>query len=361
MDKIAFFIPSFNGGGAQKVIVNLANAMCKKNYQVDLLVVNNTGPFKTNVNSKISIVDLSAKRLITSLIPLIKYLNSEKPSILITAMTHVNLVAIIAKMLYRSNCKIIVTEHSNTKNNLQSLSLPNIIVFKSLIRYLYPKADKIVAVSDGVAKSLSVDFQLANSKIQTIYNPIVSDDLIIQSKKTVNHKWLNEKKIPVFLSVGRLSPEKDYPTLIRAFDKVRMIIPSKLIILGEGASRAELSDLIIALNLEKDVDLYGFCENPYAFMRSCDVFVLTSLWEGFGNVLAEALVCNTKVISTNCESGPSEILENGKWGTLVHVSDVNALAEAMISNIHKRKIKTEIRANDFTIEKSVNSYIQLFG
>ena len=200
--------------------------------------------------------------------------------------------------------------------------------------------------------------------IQTIYNPVVTADLLNQAQAPIEHPWFAAGEPPVILGVGRLHPQKDFATLIRAFAIVRQKRPARLLILGgEPAEKQKLEALIHELQLEQDAQLFGFTDNPYAFMARAAVFALSSRYEGFGNVLVEAMATGTPVVSTDCESGPAEILENGKYGILVPVSNPGALAEALLATLEK-SLDLDIlqkRAQEFTNEKIAAQYLHLIN
>ncbi|NLO89188.1 MAG: glycosyltransferase, partial [Clostridia bacterium] len=187
----------------------------------------------------------------------------------------------------------------------------------------------VVAVSQGVADDLVKTTGLMRELIKVIYNPIVTPELLEKAKESIGHPWFKPGQPPVILSAGRLTAAKDFPTLIHAFARVRAERLARLMILGEGEERPNLESLVRELGLESDVSMPEFVENPYAYMARAAVFVLSSAWEGFGNVLVEAMAVGTPVVSTDCPSGPAEILEGGKWGKLVPVGDVEKLAKAL--------------------------------
>jgi glycosyltransferase involved in cell wall biosynthesis len=197
------------------------------------------------------------------------------------------------------------------------------------MRWSYPWADGIVAVSQGVADDLAQQIGIPRERIQVILNPIVTPELQRKAKAPLEHPWFSPGQPPVVLAVGRLHPQKDYPTLLEAFAQVRQARPARLLILGEGGERSRLEALIHQLGLEEDVSLPGFVENPFAYMSHASVFVLSSRWEGLPTVLIEALYCGAPLVATDCPSGPREILANGQYGRLVPVSDVRALAKAV--------------------------------
>jgi glycosyltransferase involved in cell wall biosynthesis len=198
-----------------------------------------------------------------------------------------------------------------------------------LVRRFYPWADGIVAVSKGVADNLSEMTGFPRERITVIYNPIVTPELQEQVQTSLTHPWLESNQPPVVLAAGRLRPQKDFATLIQAFALVRRKQCARLLILGEGPERPALETLIKNLGLEQDARLLGFVANPYPFMRRASLFVLSSKWEGLPGVLIEAMYCGVPLVSTNCPSGPQEILQDGKYGQLVPVGDATALARAI--------------------------------
>jgi glycosyltransferase involved in cell wall biosynthesis len=233
-----------------------------------------------------------------------------------------------------------------------------------MMRRLYPKADRIVAVSQGVADDLISLLNLPHEKVTVIYNPIFTPELFEQAKQPANHPWFEQNRLPVILAVGRLTRQKDYPILFRAFSLVRQVRPAKLLILGEGEERANLERLAIELGIQNDVSMPGFVDNPFAFMAKASVFVLSSAWEGFGNVLVEALACGCPVVATDCRSGPREILDNGRYGRLVPVGDHEALAKAILETLDNpdfpanRQTRLQ-RAMEFSVDAAVDKYLKV--
>lgn len=361
---IAIFLPSLRGGGAEKVMLNLAHEIYQEGYKVDLILSKAEGSYLTQLSRDINLIDLNCKRVLHSLIPLVKYLKNNNPPILLSALEHTNLVALWAVELAKTSTKVIVTEHStlsiSVKNskNLKSKFIP------ILMKKFYRKALSIVTVSKGVAEDLIENLNIPREKVKVIYNPIVTEKLIALSYEDVEHSWIKNNERPIILAAGRLTAAKDYPTMIKSFKEIRSKINAKLIILGEGEQRKEIEKLAENLGIRNDIDIVGFVENPYAYMRKSDLFLLTSKWEGFGNVLVEAMACGTPVISTDCPNGPREILDNGKYGKLVPVGDIEALTKAVLnhflkpSSVDKESLLS--RANDFHIKKIVKQYLALF-
>jgi glycosyltransferase involved in cell wall biosynthesis len=228
-------------------------------------------------------------------------------------------------------------------------------------RIFYPFADAIIAVSDGAANALSRTAGIARDRITVINNPVFTPAIPTLAQDNVEHPWLKNKQFPVIVAVGRLSDAKDYPTLLKAVAHVSAKRMVKCIILGEGELREKLQGMIEQMSLSDTVDLHGFVGNPYAFLAKADLFVLSSRREGFPNVLVEAMACGTPVVATDCPSGPAEILDNGKYGPLVPVGDVQALADAMLRTLddHLPAETLIARAEEFSVEKIAGQYIDL--
>jgi glycosyltransferase involved in cell wall biosynthesis len=231
-----------------------------------------------------------------------------------------------------------------------------------LARKFYPWADAIVTVSQGSADDL-VNLGLSSKRIQVIYNPVVTPELFEKAKEPIDHPWFKPGSPPVILGVGRLEKQKDFPTLIRAFAQMHKQRPARLMILGEGKDRPDLEALVQELGLEEDVALPGFVANPFAYMASSAVFVLSSLYEGLPTVLIEAIAVGTRVVSTDCPSGPTEILENGRYGKLVAVGDIKSMAEAIVSTLEEPpdSESLQLKAAEFSLEKAVAKYRQVLA
>lgn len=359
--RIALFLPSLRGGGAERVMVTLANGFGARGLAVDLVLAKAEGPYLKDVSEAVRVVDLGVSRVLASLPGLIRYLRRERPAAMLSAMNHANVVALLARKLARIPTRLVVSEHNTLSAGRHTLPLGRARMMPWLMRRTYPWATSIVAVSTGVGDDLAEAINIPRHRITVVYNPVVTDELIAQSREAFVHAWLAPGVPPVILAVGRLTPQKDFTTLIRAFSCLRETRAARLIILGEGELRSELQTLIDALRLTADVDLSGFSVNPFAWMRRSALFVLSSAWEGLPTVLIEAMACGTPVVSTDCPSGPREILENGKWGRLVPVGDVAALAAAMAATLEEsRSPDVARRATDFGIDQAVVGYLATF-
>ena len=353
--RIALFIPSLIVGGVERVMLNLARGFVEREIKVDLVVANAEGPFLSHVPNEVRVINLEARRVLKSLPGLVRYLRQEQPISLLSSLDHANVVALLAKKIAKVPTRVVVSvhTHSGMSKNLKEKLMPY------WIRPFYPSATAIVAVSQGLAEDRIRLARLPTEKVKVIYNPVVTPELYTRAEEPINHPWFTPGEPPVILGVGSLKSVKDFPLLIRAFALVRKHRPARLMILGEGEERKKLESLIYELDLQKDVSLPGYIENPYKYMKYSRVFVLSSKWEGLPTVLIEAMALGTPVISTDCPSGPNEILENGKWGTLVPVGDVDALAKAIMKAIDEERGRGIERAKVFELNNIVDRYAEI--
>jgi glycosyltransferase involved in cell wall biosynthesis len=356
---IALFLPSVRGGGAQRIVVNLAQGMIERGLPVDVVLTTAVGVFMDQLPPGARVVDLRSRRVLGCLGPLAAYLRREQPRVVISSMSHANVVAITAARLAGTGTPIVVTEH-NTMSVAAGESALARRLWPPLLRIFYPWADSVVAVSDGAADDFARTTGLPRERIETVYNPVITPELMALARQRPDHPWLAPGEPPVVLAVGRLTAQKDFPTLLRAFAQLRARRPARLVILGEGEDRAALESLAGELGITDAVALPGFRANAMAYMAGAALFVLSSAWEGLPTVLIEALAAGTRVVSTDCPSGPREILQDGRLGALVPVGDAGALAEAMLASLALSAAPTSPDAlRPFTRDASVDHYLRL--
>jgi glycosyltransferase involved in cell wall biosynthesis len=360
MTNLAIFLMDLDGGGAERVMINLARGFAEQGLKVDLVLVKAEGPYLSQLPSNVRVVKLESSRLILSLPALARYLKQEQPPVLISALEDTNMVALWAKKLASVSTQVVVTVHNHLSREAQNATTLKRQLTPQFVKWFYPSADRIVAVSQGVAENL-VDMGLPSVKIKAIYNPIVTPELSEKLQESIAHPWFLPSQPPVILGVGRLEKQKDFPTLIHAFARVRQQHQVRLMILGEGSERSHLESLVQELGLAEDVVFGGFVANPYAYMARASVLVLSSAWEGFGNVLVEAMAAGTPVVSTDCESGPAEILANGQYGKLVAVADSEGMAKAIMATLEKAPDGEALkkRANEFSLKNALIEYGKL--
>lgn len=325
--RIALFLPNLGAGGAERVVVQLANEFANRGIEVDLVVGTATGPLRAHIAPRVKLVDLGARRTWRSLFGLIRYVRENRPKAMLSTLPHANIVAGIALWVARVPVRWVLREA-----NLMSVQRARARGIRSILSvrasvFAYRYAAAVVALAEEMAADLQQEYGVPATKIAIIYNPVDILDLRARAAVGVAHPWLAANRpMPVIVSVGRLEPQKDYPTLLRAFAKVSAVRPVRLIILGEGSQRDDLLALARELSIADRVDLHGYVQNPSPFVVSCDAFVMSSVYEGMPNALIEALALGATIVSTDCRSGPKEVLDYGRHGRLVPVSDVDALS-----------------------------------
>ena len=357
---IAFFLPSVRGGGAQRVVVNLIQGITERVIPVDLVLATATGPFLKQLPPGVRLVDLKAGRLIGSFAPLVRYLKRERPRVVVSSMTHANLITLWAARLSGTATPVVVTVHNTLSQASQQRSALDSVLEPLLLRTFYPWSASVVAVSRGAADDLARTSGLPRDRVEVVYNPVITPEIMALSRQTPAHPWFAPGQPPVVLGVGRLTRQKDFPTLIRAFARAREHCAARLIILGEGEDRPVLEALVAELGIGDDVWLPGFRDNAMAYIAGSALFVLSSAWEGLPTVLIEALAAGTRVVSTDCPSGPREILDDGRLGAIVPVGDVASLASAMVEALRQPRASYPSEAlAPYTRDAAVDHYLRL--
>jgi glycosyltransferase involved in cell wall biosynthesis len=359
---IALFVPSLGAAGAERVAINLGSALVKAGRRVDLVVGQAQGNLRTQLPVGLGLVDLRSSRVLFSFPGLVRYIRRVQPIALISFMDHANIVALAARVLSGRSTRVVATVHNTLSvatenpNNRRSRLLP------VLIRTFYPFADEVVAVSRGAADDLVRTTGLPADQVKVIYNPVITTDLLSARNSPAPHPWLEENQPPVVLGVGRLTGQKDFPNLLRAFAHVRHRRPARLIIIGEGEDRPHLERLVTQLGVGADVALPGYQPAVPAFMARAAVFVLSSAYEGLPTVLIEALALTRNVVSTDCPSGPREILQQGRLGRLVPMRDPEALGEAILDCLeHPGSRAGDDELEPYTEHAAVELYLRAVG
>lgn len=361
--RIALFFPHLGGRGANRVFLNLANGFVAAGESVDLVLAEAKGELLSKVSSRVCMVDLKSPRgVLRSLPAYSRYLRKERPEILLTAMDYVNVLSVMVRAVSSRRTRLFVSCHNSLLNSTRNSPWLRDRLLPTMVRLTYRHASGVVAVSSGVADTLARVAAIPRNTVRVIYNPVVIPGFEEDARAQLSHPWFAAGQPPVVLGVGSLTEQKDFPTLVRAFAQARRKRELRLVILGEGERRGELESLASSLGVACDVALPGWVANPYPYMSRAGVFVLSSRWEGFGLVLAEALACGTPVVSTDCPSGPSEILEGGKYGALVSPQDPESMARAVLHALECRPDPSMLRARgfEFSLDKVVGQYLRVF-
>src|SRR3990172_6776906 len=360
--NIALLISSFSLGGVQRIMVNMANELTKRGFSVALVAVSGKGPLRAKVSPQVTIRDLKSSRVLFGISRLVRFFKVERPAVFISGQTHLNAISSIANKISGGPSYLIVVEHNHMSSVIKSESKWVDRLRPLWARVFYPWANEILAVSEEVAADLSRLSGIDRERIKVVYNPIIDPNVLQEKDLVVDHPWFEDSKIPVVIGVGRLSAQKGFANLIQAMAKVDKVNTARLVILGEGEERANLERLAHDLGLGGKVWMPGYVENPFAYIKRADLFVLSSFWEGLPSVLVEAMACGTSVLSTNCPAGPRGILEDGKVGKLIPVGDVDAMADGILYCLsHPQEPEALInQARRFLSSTAVQGYIDLF-
>jgi glycosyltransferase involved in cell wall biosynthesis len=345
MAKLAFLIGDMGDGGAERVVASLANGAARRGHDVDLLLMNAEGPNLALLEPRVRIIDLNARRIRNALVPLVRYVREERPQVLQISMWPLTIVGLIGAKLARVGTRIVLTEHitlSQQYGERRSM--------KWSVRIGYRFADRRIAVSNGSAEDLS---RIARMPVQTIYNPIVP----IGVGTSAAAAWpAGTRRI---LAAGSLKKQKNHLLLVEAMKLLNADANASLVIIGQGELQEALEERVRALGLEGRIRMPGYVDDPAPYFRAADLFVLSSDYEGFGNVLVEALSAGLPVVSTDCPDGPAEILKGGAFGGLVPRRDPVALARA-IEHALSSEVDPERqrrRASDFNEDVAVSQYL----
>jgi glycosyltransferase involved in cell wall biosynthesis len=397
--RIALLLPNLAGGGAEACMLRTADALLRRGFRVDLVLCERTGPLQASVPAGARVIALPRAPLpiaralalaadpaglramlapvllawrpakhVAHLPGLVRYLRTERPDALFAAMPTPNLLAVWARRLAGVPTRVLVSERNTLSAMLGGSRRWRDRHLPRLLGHTYRLADGIVAVSDGVADDLARQTGLPRARIVTVYNPVITPELAALASQPAAHRWFLPAAPPVVLGVGSLSARKDYPTLVRAFARLRAERDCRLVILGEAASpkktqeqRAELVALAASLGVADDVDVAGFVANPFAYMARASVVVLSSAFEGLPGALIQAMACGCPVVSTDCPSGPAEILDGGRFGALVPVGDDHAMAAAIAAALERPIAAATLRerAAMFSVERAVDRYVDL--
>jgi glycosyltransferase involved in cell wall biosynthesis len=364
--KVAIYLDALQGYGADRVLVKIANGLANRGIQVDFVLSKQINKANQGIHPAIQIFGLGSSRanVVKNVFGLTRYLRIHKPDVLFSSIHFNNVTAATALVLSGVKSKLVVRQANTLRYQLKSYPFPTGWALGFCTRLAYRKADLIVSQSKGMSRDITSFMKADPKKVQLIYNPTVTPDIFEQAQQPTDHAWFDQGVAPVILAGGRLKPQKDFTTLIQAFAKVKQqILDARLVILGEGPQRQELEDLVVQLGVTDSVDLAGFQKNPYAFIAMTNVFVLSSQYEGLPNILIEALALGKKIVSTDCQSGPAEILKYGKYGRLVPTGDPDQLADAILDALEEpiacsRKPQA---TEDFNQDSQVEKYIEVFS
>ena len=404
--RIGMVLPNLGGGGAERAVLTLAGALLRRGYPVDLVLLRLNGEYKRAIpdgirlhyrkrnrttdptllahcrERRIDTYPLAVNPLATfgarlflqrihsgvrlsgsqirSAIAVTRYIREIHPQLLLSALPSANCAAILGKELAKNHIPVVISIQNNVdvSDSYKGVS-------GEIARSVNPRANAVVAISQGVAETVVNTLDIDAQIVHVIYNPIPVSEIRSLSQQKVPHPWFQDSSVPIILNVLSEGNQKDWRTLISAFALVRREMDARLAILGNLSAdyRDRISSLAREMGVEEDIAFLGFVDNPFSYMRRAALYVLSSRYEGLANVLIEAMACGTPVVSTDAPYGPAEILEGGRWGPLVPVGDAEALAAAMVGSLEGRAVSAaelQQRAGDFSTERLVPIYEELF-
>lgn len=358
-DRVGFFLPTLDGGGAERALVTLAARLHAAGDGAVLVVGNTSGALRDQLPAGLPVVDLDRPRIRSALPALVRALRRLRPDCLISTLDHANTLSIVATRLARTRTTPIVRVANTLSQAVVGGSLRERAVLHG-IRFAYPFAGAVVAPAQHVADDLVTFAGIPRRLLHVIGNPVVDDDLRARASAPLDHPWFRPGAPPVVLGVGRLVDQKGFDLLIDAFAHVRARCAARLVILGEGPERRALTARAEALGIAEDVALPGFDPDPLRFMSRAGVVASTSRYEGLPAVLIQALACDARVVATDCPGGSAEVLGHGAHGTLVTAPDAATFGDALLTALH-----TDHTGNDpgawapYTVDEAVTRYRSL--
>jgi glycosyltransferase involved in cell wall biosynthesis len=359
--RVSFFIPNFNIGGIEVSYKQLCNSLVSKVQSIELVYCEDIGPIKKDFHKDVALINLGANRMIPVIWQLKNYFEKNQPEVFITPMYMLGNAAIIARFLSKSKPKIIIGARSTFSQVTKSFDRAfDGFALHYLSKFLFKYADRIISVSNGVQSDLVEVLELNPDQVTTIYNPVIDDRHNQNHYSPPAHKWFQEldRDYKVLIAIGRLSPEKDFAGVIEAFYEIHDSFNIKLIIIGEGALKEKLLNLVTKLGLDEKIEIMNFQKNYLSYLAYADIFILNSKFEGLPGVLIEALALNCKVVSSDCNHGPREILNYGEYGILFPVGDKENLKKGIIESLNLKKTnKFNSKENIFTIHESSSRYL----
>jgi glycosyltransferase involved in cell wall biosynthesis len=360
---VAIYMRDLAGGGVERQTIRLAQELQAVGLSVILVLHQMRGELRDMIQGSIPVVDLNSRRTLQDIPLLARFLRRARPSVLISNLDHNNVAAVLAARLAATGTSVVICQHNALTSTFSGTLNRSYRLIPFLYRMLSPFTDAAVAVSEGIADELHTMAHMPRHKINLIHNAVIGSGFQSRVEQPVTHRWFDDPEVPVFVTAGRLVPVKDHETLLRAFALHRRHRQSRLLILGAGPLRRSLEALACELRIADAAEFLGFQENPLPYFRHADAFVLSSYSEGFGNVLVESMGCGTPVIATDCEHGPAEILDRGRYGALVPPRDPQALADAMdmVAGLRERWPSglLKARAAEFSSANCAAAYMQL--
>ena len=360
---IAFFFSTSGHSGVDRCVRNLLPAITGRGHRIDLLHVRGHGPSTENLPAGVRVVDLGTRHTYSALPAVVRYLRQNRPVAMLSDKDRVNRTALLARWLAGVPTRLVLRSGTTISIDLAHRGAFERWLQRNSMGKLYRFADQVIVPAQDVADDLSRYTGLAREHIQVVPSPVVPASCFERNASHPDHPWLQPGEPPVVLGVGELCMRKDFAMLLRAFAQVRAQRDCRLLILGKGRQHDQLLALAASLGVAQDVCLAGFQPNPYDYMQHAALLAFSSRWEGLGFVLIEALALGTPVVSTDCPSGPREILHDGRYGPLVPVGDDQAMARAILDTLEQPLPPATLQqaARRYEIEAATDAYLTALG
>jgi glycosyltransferase involved in cell wall biosynthesis len=366
--NVAIYIHDFSPGGVERQTLVLARELRARGVAVTLVVHQHRGELVSLIPDDLPVAVLGGRRTLSDVFDLRRFLQVQRPQILMANVDHNNIAAAMAKAASGTSTRLIICQHNPLTAGYHATVNWKHRLVPIAYRMLASRIDHAVAVSHGIAEELARLGGIPADRVSTIVNAVIGGDFADRAnapmQPPIAQSWFEQHDRPIFITAGRVVEMKDHRNLLCAFARYLATRPARLIILGTGPLQPMLEDMARTLGIAEHVCFAGFVENPLPYMRQADAFVLSSRSEGFGNVIVEAMGCGTPVVATNCPHGPSDILEDGRYGLLVPPRDDEALARGMADLLDQRDrwpdARLRARASMFSYDACADAYARLF-
>lgn len=361
--RIAIFVSTSGHSGVDRAMKHLIPELLGRGYHVDLLKVRRHGPDIRFSHPRLRIVDLGTRHTYSAVFAVARYLRENRPAVMLSDKDRVNRTALAARLLSGAATRLVFSSGTTISIDLAHRGAFERWLQRFSMGKLYPYADQVIVTCAGVADDMAAYTGLARARILPVASPVIPDALLTQEFPRPDHPWFAPGQPPVILGVGEICERKGFDVLLRAFARLRQDRPCRLMVLGKGARRESLLEMAATLGVADDFALPGYVDNPYAYMAHAALFAMTSRWEGLGFVLIEAMAVGTPVVSTDCPSGPSEVLHGGQFGGLVAVDDVDGLYRAIAETLRAPLPPATLKAavGPYTVSAATDAYLASFG
>lgn len=362
---LIIFLPSLNGGGAERAFVDLANQFVNMGKNVQFILVNASGPYLSDLSDKIIIINLDRRSVFSSLLLLARYLKKINPKAVLSGLDNANIVAVLASFLAGLRKRCFISQRAVLLDLWDSAQYEYKWIWSILVKLVYPYAAGIICNSIAAKDELIGRFGIKPSLIAVIYNFVDLSKINNKALEPLDKLWVSVANAGFVLSVGSLTARKDPITLLKAFALIANKVPHNLVFVGEGPYSAIIMSQADKLAIKDRVFLVGFDPNPFRWMTHASLLVSSSLAEGCPNVIQQALAVGTPIVATNCPGGSAEILEYGKWGRLVGVKNPYEMSDAILASLTENKVTIgQLRAKEFSpavISKQYLSFMRLLN